>query len=159
MSIPPGARTYPSPPTAHCDARDGWETIEAGARTVWRYTNVSGLLPAPGDTPPTCTGSARGIFRIVVKDLTNTARNAFRFIVKARRDTFPHDPIYPVSLMHADFALAAQPSPGVASTEAIAGQCAELRFTGTPLDTSPPKPFCREVPNSQFPKRIVCRGP
>jgi hypothetical protein len=159
VSIPPGARSDPSPPTLHCNAKDGWQVSQVGARTIWRYTNVSGLLPAPGDTLPDCTGSAQGVFRVVVKDLTDTSRAAHQFMVKARNGTFPHAPAFPVTLMHADFAVAAQPSPGEASVEAIGGQCAELRFDGAPLDADPPKPFCREVPNSRFPKRIVCRGP
>ena len=159
VSLPPGLRSHPSLPTAHCAEKDGWRVIEAGTRKIWRYTNVSGRLPAPGETPPTCTASARGVFAVIVKDLTKTPRRAFQFIVKTRRDTFPHIPVYPVTRMHAEFALAAQPSPGVASPEAIAGQCAEVRFAGTPLSAAPPKPFCREVRRTFAPRRIACRGP
>ena len=158
VNIPGGPKTAPLPPSDHCDKRDGWKTVVRGSKTIWKYVNVSGLVPAPGDTPPTCTGSSRGVFAVIVKDLRTTRKAAFQYIVKSKLDTLPHTPAFPVTLMQADLAMGAQPTPGVASPEAILGKCAESLFSGGPVPVLPPKPFCKEAPSSPPRKKIICKG-
>jgi hypothetical protein len=153
INIPGGTRTKPPTPNGLCDAsgKDGWQTIAAaGGKTIWKYFNVSGALP------PCVGGEARGIFRIILKDLTSTGKAAYQYIVKSKKDTLPHTPAFPVTTMQADLTLAQQPTPGTASQAAMSGQCAESIFR-TPL-TGPPKPFCKEAPASGPRKKIICKG-
>jgi hypothetical protein len=165
LSIPGGIRT-PRHPNGLCDprGRDGWHKTGQSRRTVWRYTNVSGKIPLPGDTPGTCTGSARGIRQLVVKDLTRTGRRAFQYLVISRNATFLHTPAFPITTMQAELIMAAPPSPGAASAAADVGQCVKSVFSGSPVPQVPrdasrqKQAFCRRFPARGTVRSIDCRG-
>ena len=95
---------------------------------------------------------------MIVKDLRTTRKAAFQYIVKSKLDTLPHTPAFPVTLMQADLAMGVQPTPGVASPEAIIGKCAESIFAGNPVQVLPPKPFCKEAPTTPPRRKIICKG-
>jgi hypothetical protein len=117
-----------------CIPGDGWTT----AGTAWKYRNKSGALP-PGCAP----GSARGIASVLIKDARLATKAALQFKIKAKDATLLRDPNLPISRVQVSVALAAQTSPGVASTQARIGQCAEGLITGNPIASSGPKPFCK----------------
>jgi CSLREA domain-containing protein len=155
INIPGGLRT-PGVANSLCSptGRDGWRIRITPTGATWNYINVSGQLP------PGCeAGSARGIFRVVVKDLRATLKQAFEYKVKSIGDTFPHIPAFPVFLMQANLALGQQPAPGASSVEAIVGQCAESTFSGFPVPVLLPKPFCKQSPVSPPRRTIACKGP
>lgn len=117
-----------------CIPGDGWTS----AGTAWKYRNKSGALP-PGCAP----GSARGIASVLIKDARLAAKSALQFKIKAKNATLLRDPNAPLTRVQLSVALAAQPSPGVASTQARIGQCAEAVLTGNPIASAGPKPFCK----------------
>jgi len=151
VSIPPGPVG-----SSACDPRDGWTTrVRPSGIVSWKYKNVSGAIDSPTCTP----GSARGIYSVFVKDLTVTSKAAFQYIVKSRNDSgWPYVPAVPPTLVQFDLALGAQPAPGAASAQAIAGQCAESVFSGAPIPGTLPSPFCRVTPPAGPVSLIVCKG-
>jgi hypothetical protein len=161
VSIPGGMRT-PRHPNGLCNpnGRDGWQRTSLPRGTVWTYNNLSNQLPASGCAP----GSARGIYQVVVKDLTRTPWRAFQYIVRSRNDTLPYTPAFPVTSMQAELTLAAPPSPGTASEAATLGQCAKSVFNGSPVPQASRdafwnrQAFCKGLRNRGRLWAISCRG-
>ncbi|MFQ5665418.1 MAG: hypothetical protein ACE5I7_03215 [Candidatus Binatia bacterium] len=153
VSIP--GRTTGDPGAAPCSTGDGWKkTVAHGGNTIWRYVNQSGRIP------PSCEpGSAHGIHKIVVKDLTNTRRRSFMYLISSKDVALSHLPVFPVERLTFDFTLGAQPAPGTASRQAAAGQCASSDFR-VPATVGLVKPTCRRIPKSlQRPIRtLLCQG-
>jgi hypothetical protein len=48
-------------------------------------------------------------------------------------------------------------SPGVATPQAIAGQCGEALFTGNPIPSGP-APACRSKLRDAVLDRLICKG-
>ncbi len=135
-----------------CDSRDGWTTGGPPSRTIWKYRNRSGALP------PACTpGSAQGLSSVQIKDSRASAKQALQFKAKAKSATLLRDPDLPLTRVQVSFALGAQPSPGVASPQARAGQCAEAVFTGNPIPISP-KPSCKTKLKNGTLDGATCKG-
>jgi hypothetical protein len=145
----PGGAVGSSP----CDPKDGWLTSGSPTSPTWKYTNRSGALP-PGCAP----GSAKGISKAFVKDLRNTSKASLQLKIKAKNATLDGTPILPITRLQADLTLAAQPSFGMASPEAIAGQCSEALFTGNPVASRSPKPFCKVKLKGGVIDGINCKG-
>ncbi len=139
-----------------CDPRDGWTMTVSGSGVItWKYKNFSGAIDSPACTP----GSARGVYTAIVRDKTVTPTVAYQYIVKSKNDaSWPYVPTVPPTLVQFDVALGAQPAPGTASPQAIAGQCAESVFAGTPIPAAPPKPFCRIAPTTGPLRTLRCVG-
>lgn len=140
------------PGGAGCSADDGWTTGGPPTRTIWKYRNKSGALP-----PDCAPGSAQGLTSIQIKDARQSAKQALQFKAKAKSATLERTPDVPLTRILVDFALGAQPAPGVASAQARAGQCAEALFTGNPIQSSP-KPSCKAKLRSGELNGAVCKG-
>jgi hypothetical protein len=139
-----------------CDPRDGWTmAVSASGVITWKYKNFSGAIDSP-----TCTaGTSRGIHTAIIRDKTVTAMLAYQYVVKSKNDAgWPYVPSVPPTLVQFDVALAAQPAPGTASAQAVAGQCAESVFSGSPIPGAPPKPFCKAMPTAGPVRRLRCAG-
>jgi hypothetical protein len=136
-----------------CGSRDGWAVGGNPSAPIWKYKNKSGALP-PGCAP----GSAKGVFSAFLKDRRTSGSSALLFGVKAKRTTLDSVPTLPLTRVQAIIALAAEPSPGVASGQAIAGQCAEAIFTGNPVSSSSPKPFCKVKLVGASVDKVDCKG-
>ena len=140
VSIPGGA------PGGGCDPKDGW-TLKGSApgtpgKKVWKYVNRSGSID-----PPLCApGTARGIKKVIVKDLDS---GTFRYIVKGKNVTLSAEPSDPVGSLRFSIGLQAQPGPGLAGVASTAGQCADALLGG---------PVCERVPATGPTKSIGCRG-
>lgn len=142
------------PPGPGCDPRDGWQTLGTPSKPIWKYRNVSGALP-----PSCAAGTARGVASVQIKDVRLAAKQALQFKFKLKRAALLHRPTQPLTRLQASLALAAQPSAGVASEQAKAGQCAEVLFTGTPISDRAPAPFCKpKRKDGQF-DGATCKGP
>jgi hypothetical protein len=148
VSIPGGA-TGSSP----CGPKDGWGTSGSASVPTWKYSNRSGAIP-PGCAP----GSAKGVVKAFVKDLRNTSKASLQLKIKAKDATLDETPILPITRLQADLTLAAQPAFGVASPEAIAGQCCEALFTGNPVSSRSPKPFCKVKLKGGVVDGVNCKG-
>jgi hypothetical protein len=136
------------------DARDGWTKIaKPNGITIWKYKNKSGELP-----PGCAAGSARGLSDIMIKDLTATPAAAWKFLAKTKMDTLPHAPAVPVFNLQFDLSLAQEATPGTASAAEQAGECTELTFSGLPVHSIPPKPYCKRAPASGTLKTLTCHG-
>lgn len=141
------------PGGAGCGDGDGWTAGGNPSRRIWKYRNRSGALP------PTCApGSARGLTTVQIKDARQSSKQALQFKAKAKSATLLRDPLLPLTRVQVVFALAAQPSPGEASAQARAGQCAEALFTGNPIPTSP-KPSCKLKLKDAVLNGATCKGP
>jgi hypothetical protein len=137
-----------------CGERDGWKVGGAPGKTTWKYRNKSGALP------PACgLGSAQGLSSLFVKDQSNASKAALLLKLKAKGATLDGLPTSPVTQIQASVALAAQPAPGTASAQAIAGQCAEALITGNPIPDRAPKPFCKVTQRGATIDKISCKGP
>jgi hypothetical protein len=147
VSVPAGlVGAHPSTP---CDARDGWTVKGAPSNQTFTYKNFSGFLDA------SCSAPAEGLSLLVVKDRRATKKADVQLTVAGKNATLA--PALPPSRLQAILALAAQPAPGTASPEAIAGECAEL--TVDPFTQVPPAPFCTLVPPGGATRNMLCRGP
>lgn len=136
-----------------CGSGDGWKTITRRLTTTWKYVNLSGALP------PTCApGSARGVTAAQVKDLRATRKAGYVVLLRARNTTLDLAPQMPITRVQMNFALGAQPSPGVASQQAIDGQCAEAVVAGSPVRTGLPKPFCKTLFVDGVLQTLACKG-
>ena len=150
VNVPAGAVGAPQ----QCGARDGWSMAGSAGKLTWKYANKTNALP------PACTpGSARGLQSIQIKDLRGASRSALKVKVKAKRASFDRPLVTPLTLLRADFALAAQPSGGVASQQAIDGQCAEGVISGTPIAAAAPAPFCKGRLVGATLDKLICKGP
>ena len=139
--------------TSACGDSDGWRTRVSGKRTYWYYRNRSGAVP------PECTpGSAGGISAIVIKDLSNTNKSTFTYDLRARDMELLSDPESPITDLRFNLALAKRDADGSTSLEARNGQCLELAFTGSPVASTSPRPFCKISPGVSMPRHISCRG-
>jgi cysteine-rich repeat protein len=150
VSVPGGAVGAPG----LCDPSDGWTTAASNTKTIWKYRNKSGAFP-----PACAAGSANGISKVQIKDLTSSSKAAYQMKVSAKDATFTAIPAAPLSRMQMSIAMAAQPSPGTAGAEAISGQCAEFLVTGAPIPTGGAKPFCKVTTSSGAARTISCKGP
>ena len=135
-----------------CIDGDGWTVGGPPSRTLWKYRNRSGALP-----PACLPGSAQGITLVQIKDTRQSSKQALQFKAKAKAATLLRDPDLPLTRIQVDFALAAQPAPGVASPQARAGQCAEALFTGNPIPASP-KPSCKTKTKNGGVDGVNCKG-
>jgi hypothetical protein len=159
LPVPSGGRVYGvSIPggligSSACDPRDGWKTIARATTTIWKYVNRSGALP-----PACAPGSARGVVVAYVKDQRATRKAAYQFVLRAKRMTLDLTPRVPINRVRGAFALGAQPAPGTASPQAMAGQCAESVFEGNPIRQGLPRPFCKPAVKSTGLSTIVCKG-
>jgi hypothetical protein len=135
-----------------CGPRDGWATLGTPTNRAWRYRNSTGALP-----PGCVAGSALGLESVVIKDARLTSKAALQFTVKAKDGTLLRDPAVPFTRLEVVLALSAQPSPGVASPQAKAGQCAEALFTGNPI-SSTTKPYCKAKLQSALIDSAKCKG-
>jgi hypothetical protein len=140
-------------PGTGCDTKDGWKMRSGRSKTTWKYTNKSGGLP-----PGCYAGSAKGVTQILIKDLRSTSKGAFQIKVKVKDTTLAGTPVTPVRRLQFDLAFSAQPSPGTASLEAIAGLCAEGLFAGNPVRPKTPKPFCKVKFKTGGLHGINCKG-
>jgi hypothetical protein len=66
-------------------------------------------------------------------------------------------PAVPLTLLQFSLALGAQPAPGIASSQAQAGECAEARFSGNPISTHS-KPYCKPKLKDGAVIAVRCRG-
>jgi hypothetical protein len=148
VSIPGGAVG-----TLPCGARDGWKADLRPGKLKWKYKNKSGALP-PGCEP----GSAKGIASAQIKDRRSSSKRAFHFKVAAKGTTLLGTPSLPVRRVQFDLVLAAQPSEGQASAEAIAGLCAEALIVGDPVPEARTKPRCKVETKGAAPEKIDCKG-
>ncbi len=148
VSIPGGLVGAPQ----HCDPRDGW-SVSTGAKTRWKYGNRSGALP-----PACLPGSARGVSKIQLKDQRSGSKAALQTKVKIKNGDFDRSPVLPLTKIQVDLALGAQPAPGMASSQAIDGQCVEGVLTGTPISASSPKPFCKQKFRDGSLDKVTCKG-
>ena len=140
------------PGGAGCAAGDGWTSGGPPTRTIWKYRNRTDALP------PSCTpGSAQGVALVQIKDSRQSGKQALQFKAKAKSATLLRDPDLPLTRVQVDFALGAQPAPGVASAQARAGQCAEALFTGNPIPLSP-KPSCKTKLKNSALDGATCKG-
>lgn len=140
------------PGGAGCAEGDGWTTGGDPTRRIWKYRNRSGALP------PACVpGSAQGISSVQIKDARQASKQALQFKAKAKRATLLRDPSLPLTRVQVSLALGAQPSPGVASPQARAGQCAEALFTGNPIPTLL-KPSCKPKLKGAALDGTTCKG-
>jgi hypothetical protein len=161
LNVPGGLRQ--DPPVGHCDASDGWKNPNP---TTWKYINKSGALP------PECEpGSARGLVKVLVKDLRTKPKNAFKYVIKTANDAELPRPEFPVTRMQLDVALGAWPSADTASAQAVGGQCLESVFEGDPNNPEVPQTprdenrqkqaFCKQAPKDATPatrKKVICKG-
>jgi hypothetical protein len=136
-----------------CDPKDGWKVAGSASAPIWKYRNRSGAFP-PGCTP----GSAKGIVIAFLKDRRNVSSTSLLLKLKAKHATLDGVPASPITRLQASVAMAAQPAFGVASPEAIAGQCTEALFTGNPVASRSPKPFCKVKSNGSVVDAISCKG-
>jgi len=137
-----------------CGARDGWSVAGTSSKMRWKYSNKSGALP------PACTpGSALGLQSVQIKDLRAASKSALQVKAKAKNVTFDRPLATPLTLLRADLTLAAQPSPGVASQQAIDGQCAEGLIVGNPIAAASPAPFCKPRLIGATIDKLTCKGP
>ena len=140
------------PGGAGCAAGDGWTTGGDPSRRIWKYRNRSGALP------PACVpGSAQGIGSVQIKDARQSAKRALQFKAKAKGTALLRDPSLPLTRVQVSFALGAQPSPGVASPQARAGQCAEALLTGNPIPSAT-KPSCKPKLKDAVLDGATCKG-
>jgi hypothetical protein len=135
-----------------CESGDGWTTTGEGFNKVWLYRNRSGALP-PGCAP----GSANGIASVQITDQRLKSKHGLAFKVKMKSGSVLRAPAYPLTRMQIDLALAAQPSPGIASLQAQYGECAEAVFTGNPI-ASQGKPSCKAKLHDGALDRASCKG-
>lgn len=146
----PGGLVGSSP----CDPADGWKVTTTSTTTKWTYVNRSNGLP---DGIGGCTaGAAKGLTTIQIQDQTATRRDAFYYRVVARNATLDAIPSAPLTRLVLDVVLAAGSAPS--SSQAMTGQCAELRVEGDPIPLSGARPFCRTLPALGAPRTISCRG-
>jgi hypothetical protein len=145
----PGGSVGSSP----CNPKDGWKVAGSASAPIWKYRNRSGALP-PGCTP----GSAKGVTIAFVKDRRGSRADSLLFKVKAKGATLDGSPVAPMTRLQASIAMAAQPAFGEASPEAIAGQCAEALFTGSPVSSGAPKPFCKVKSKGGVVDGVSCKG-
>lgn len=139
--------------SSSCGTRDGWAVGGNPSAPIWKYKNKSGAFP-----PGCASGSAKGLFSAFIKDRRTTGTAALQIGVKAKRATLDGLPSLPLTRVQAVAALAAEPSPGTASAEAIAGQCAEAVFTGNPVSSTSPKPFCKVKLIGASVDKVDCKG-
>ena len=149
VSIPGGAVG-----TSPCGERDGWKADLRPGRAKWKYRNKSGAVP------PGCeSGSARGISSLQIKDRRSSSKGGYQFRVAAKETTLPGTPSLPVRRIQFDLALAAEPSAGQASAEAITGLCAEALILGDPVPERGTKPRCKVRLAGPITDRVDCKGP
>ena len=135
-----------------CAASDGWITQRAGSSATWRYRNASGAVP-PGCAP----GSAHGIESVQIRDRRSNLKAALQFKIKAKNAALLRAPAPPLTRLQVSLALAAQPAPGAASSQAQTGQCAEALFTGNPISMTA-KPYCKPKVKSGVVTGLRCKG-
>ncbi len=135
-----------------CAPDDGWSTSGVGFHKTWLYRNHSGALP-PGCAP----NSANGVQFVQIKDRRLSGPHGLQFKVIAKHSALQHAVAAPLTRLQFDLALAAQPTPGVASDQAKAGQCAEALFTGTPI-ASAGKPSCEPKTSAAGVNGVSCKG-
>lgn len=136
-----------------CDSKDGWKIAGNASAPVWKYRNRSGAFP-PGCAP----GSAKGITVAFLKDRRNANSASLALKIKAKHATLDGMATAPITRMQASIAMAAEPAVGEASPEAIAGQCTEALFTGNPVASRSPKPFCKVKSKGGVVDTISCKG-
>lgn len=147
LNVPGGlVGAHPSTP---CDARDGWTVSRSATTPRYAYRNYSGFLDA------VCSVPAQGVSAITIQDRRATGRGDVTFNVKGKTGTFA--PVVPPLRVQGTLALAAQPAPGTASAEAIAGQCTEYVWLTPPALR--PAPYCGRSPASGPVKSLLCKGP
>jgi hypothetical protein len=140
------------PGGAGCEAGDGWTTFGTGFKKIWTYRNKSGAVP------PTCApDSARGVTGVQIRDQRLSSKHGLQFKVKMKHGSLLRDPVAPLTRVQVDLALAAQPSPGVASPQAKTGECAEALFTGNPI-AEKGKPFCKPKLSGAALDGLTCKG-
>jgi hypothetical protein len=135
-----------------CAAGDGWTTTGEGFDKVWLYRNRSGALP-----PACAPGSANGIVAVQITDRRLKTKHGLQFKVKMSAGSVLRRPASPLTRIQVDLALAAQPSPGVASQQAQYGECAEALFTGNPI-ADQGKPACKAKLHDGVLDRATCKG-
>lgn len=140
-----------------CGEDDGWAVSGTPGKLRWKYVNKTGGLP---DGLGGCSvGAANGLSQVLISDRTTSAKAAYAFKVLARGATLDAIPTLPLAGPTFSLVLAAASSPGVASAQALAGQCAEFRMTTEPLPSRSPKPYCSADPSEGPLSRIRCVGP
>ena len=85
------------------------------------------------------------------------SKHGLQFKVQAKNATLLRHLGSPLTRVEVALALAAQPSPGVASAQAKAGQCAEALFTGNPIASSG-KPSCKPKLKNGVLDGATCKG-
>ncbi len=144
LVIPPGPIG-----SSPCDSRDGWK---------WRgnassYVNRSGALPAYGCAP----GSAAGVRSLSIAD--RRPRDGLQFSIKLASVALARSPQTPVQRLRVALALGLRGDPDEATVAERAGQCAEVRWSGTPLREKSPGPYCRPSRSLGVLRSLRCVGP
>jgi len=132
-------------PSTPCNSRDGWKV----SGSTYTYANRSGFLDAG------CSVGSQGIVKMLIKDRRAT-RGDVQFKITGKGGSYA--PVTPPVSMQATMALAAQPMPGSASPEAIAGQCGEFRWAA-PISFTRPAPYCSFSPASGTTRKLACVSP
>jgi hypothetical protein len=154
LTVPGGEKGIdPTVDNGHCSSlnlagnpvfRDGWTRAIVRGVTVWTYLNRSGAFP-----PDCAAGSAQGLTKIVVKDLTSKAKGAFLVKVVTAKD--PDDlpaQTFPVQQVHAEFAEGGPGRPP-ATVDIVSPGIA------------PPRAFCKEEPigaTDLTREKIICKA-
>jgi len=140
------------PGGAGCEADDGWTTTGVGFKRIWSYRNTSDAVP------PTCApGSARGVTAVQIRDKRLSNKHGLQFKVKMKNGSLLRAPAVPPTRLQVSLALAAQPSAGVASPQAIEGECAEALLVGDPIPGRG-KPACKVKLGGGTLNGLTCKG-
>jgi hypothetical protein len=135
---------------------DGWKKKVAGSGvTSWIYANKSGKLPSGG----CADGSANGLKKILVKDLTTKPPAAY--LVKVIIAKMPVDmptPTFPVEGISAQFTEGLLPG-----QQAGEGKCTQFAIADpaptVPKDENKQKQaYCKRAPKTGDLKKIICKG-
>jgi len=89
----------------------------------------------------------------IIRDYRSSRKAGLQFKINAKNATLLRSPALPSLYVETAVALAARPSPGVASAQAKAGECAEARFNGNTA-----KPYCKMKLLGMALNRVICKG-
>jgi hypothetical protein len=125
----PGGEYMSGSTTPVCgNSKEGWqEFVLPNNKRIWRYTNLTGRIPQPGDVEGTCTGDALGVKRIFVTFLNPDV--GYKFIVRTKGHALVNPLTSPLDDLGFAFAFGAQVDPLQPSDQATSGQCATADFT------------------------------
>ena len=138
-------------------SKDGW-TKKTGAKTKYKYTNKSTVMPAIGESPPTCTGNPNGLKQVKID--IDGSKGFYKYKVRIKGATLVNTPALQggqvlgtlqsqVSLGHSNGAI------NGTSDEGKAGQCADAQFKRDPGTGLVPTSTCKV---SRGGARVKCKN-